>query len=600
MPTGSLHTVFCAECTTYFDWKSAGVYYTHRTSGMPGKITRLLACSDEQRRVYPQRSIEMGPTFIHPNYVNNPHNHEQSGSYNKPAAVMHWSREAKIDEDYVLYIDADMLLRAPIDPVALGARRGLVVSEHVHYLDMGISHHLLENFVPDASKAKWAKAAGWYHVFHIEDLRTIAPRWLHYCEQVRSNPQLYWDMNHSKSGWNALARALPGNIPTGDAYVHFGEAPWISEMYGYVFAAAEAAIDTKLLTGLVQYTDYSSNAMPPEGPAIIHYGLHCHVGSYHFTKYDYSNFDIGDCPKLFFRPPTKPPRHQELCAETINTLNDALCDFYRARCPGAQKLACAPHEEDESHPQCENAGEGCAGIEAGDARCADGAVLRRCRKACTGCCGDNDTRCLSWAFGGECVKNPVFMRATCKRSCFRCPDQLADSEGEPAAATRSTGREEAVPTPEAEAEAEAVISAARTTTAEPTRAASTASPAVRPTTRPAASAEGSEGELAAADPLPRDLPHALPRDLPHDLPRDPTREREERAARSHRAWQPSETQLFLEVAVVVLIGLAALACAWLSKRCCGGVAGRRRKPRVGTIHIGPPSSSPVLAVSSPV
>ena len=26
----SLHTVFCAECTTYFDWKSAGVFYSHR------------------------------------------------------------------------------------------------------------------------------------------------------------------------------------------------------------------------------------------------------------------------------------------------------------------------------------------------------------------------------------------------------------------------------------------------------------------------------------------------------------------------------------------------------------------------------------------
>ena len=26
----SLHTVFCAECTTYFDWKSAGVFYSDR------------------------------------------------------------------------------------------------------------------------------------------------------------------------------------------------------------------------------------------------------------------------------------------------------------------------------------------------------------------------------------------------------------------------------------------------------------------------------------------------------------------------------------------------------------------------------------------
>ena len=265
----SLHTVFCAECTTNFDWKSAGVYYTHRLSGMPGKITRLLACTDEQRRTYPKRGLEMGPTFVHPNYVNNPHNGESSGSYNKPAAVMHWVAEAQIDETWVLFIDADMLLRAPIDPVALGAKRGLVVSEHVGYLDNGINNHLVENFVPDPTTVSYAKAAGWYHIFHIDDLRAIAPRWLHYCEQMRSNPQRYWNMNGSKAEWNPAARRAVGggdHIPTGDAYVQFGEAPWISEMYGYIFAAAEQRIDTKLLTGLVEYTDYSvggASATPP-------------------------------------------------------------------------------------------------------------------------------------------------------------------------------------------------------------------------------------------------------------------------------------------------------------------------------------------------
>ena len=225
--SGDLHTVFCAECTSNFDWKSVGVFYTHRLIGMPGKITRLLACTEQQRKAYPKRGLEMGPTFIHPNYVNNPRNGESSGSYNKPAAVMHWVSEAQIDETYILFIDADMLLRAPIDPVALGASRGMVVSEHVGYLDQGIRNHLVENFVPEPSMAGLARAAGWYHIFHIDDLRTIAPRWLHYTEVMRTNPQRYWDMNNSKGTWNPAARRAVGNgnhIPTGDAYVEFGEA----------------------------------------------------------------------------------------------------------------------------------------------------------------------------------------------------------------------------------------------------------------------------------------------------------------------------------------------------------------------------------------
>ena len=54
-------------------------------------------------------------------------------------------------------------------------------------------------------------------------------------------------------------------IKTGDDYVAFGEAPWISEMYGYVFAASEAGIDTKLQHGMVHYTDSTSAAPYAQG-----------------------------------------------------------------------------------------------------------------------------------------------------------------------------------------------------------------------------------------------------------------------------------------------------------------------------------------------
>ena len=122
--------------------------------------------------------------------------------------------QAQIAETFVLYVDADMLLRAPLDPVAMGVRRGMVVSEHVGYLEQGIRHHLVGNFVPPAA-VPLARAAGWYHIFHVEDLRTIAPRWLHYTETMRSHPERYWAINGS----------IPRNIPTGDDYVKFGVPP---------------------------------------------------------------------------------------------------------------------------------------------------------------------------------------------------------------------------------------------------------------------------------------------------------------------------------------------------------------------------------------
>ena len=53
------------------------------------------------------------------------------------------------------------------------------------------------------------------------------------------------------------AKADDHDIVTGDAYVGHGTAPWISEMYGYVFASAEAGIHHILTHGVVVYPDGS-------------------------------------------------------------------------------------------------------------------------------------------------------------------------------------------------------------------------------------------------------------------------------------------------------------------------------------------------------
>ena len=42
------------------------MYYSHRVSGMHGKITRLLACSQEQSAKY--TGWDLGPTFVHENF----------------------------------------------------------------------------------------------------------------------------------------------------------------------------------------------------------------------------------------------------------------------------------------------------------------------------------------------------------------------------------------------------------------------------------------------------------------------------------------------------------------------------------------------------
>ena len=53
----NVHTVFTTECGTYFTWQALGMVYSHKKSGQPGKITRLLSCTDEQWEAYPDKDL---------------------------------------------------------------------------------------------------------------------------------------------------------------------------------------------------------------------------------------------------------------------------------------------------------------------------------------------------------------------------------------------------------------------------------------------------------------------------------------------------------------------------------------------------------------
>lgn len=53
----NVHTVFTTECGTYFTWQALGMVYSHKKSGQPGKITRLMSCTDEQWAIYPDKDL---------------------------------------------------------------------------------------------------------------------------------------------------------------------------------------------------------------------------------------------------------------------------------------------------------------------------------------------------------------------------------------------------------------------------------------------------------------------------------------------------------------------------------------------------------------
>ncbi|KAL5717821.1 Peptidyl serine alpha-galactosyltransferase [Ranunculus cassubicifolius] len=306
-----MHTLFSTECTTYFDWQTVGLVHSFHLSGQPGNITRLLSCTDEELKRY--KGHDLAPTHYVPSMSRHPLTGDWYPAINKPAAVLHWLNHVDTDAEYIVILDADMILRSPITPWEFKAGRGYPVSTPYDYL-IGCDNELakLHTSHPDA-----CDKVGGVIIMHIDDLRKFAMLWLHKTEEVRADKAHY-------------SRNL-----TGDVY----ESGWISEMYGYSFGAAELKLRHVINKDILIYPGYIPD--PGVNYRVFHYGLEYRVGNWSFDKANWRNTDvINTCWSKFPDPPDPSTldltdenllRRDQLSIECAKTLNEALYLHHRRR-----------------------------------------------------------------------------------------------------------------------------------------------------------------------------------------------------------------------------------------------------------------------------
>ncbi|KAL4193592.1 hypothetical protein AMTRI_Chr06g200300 [Amborella trichopoda] len=309
-----IHTVFSTECIPYFDWQTVGLMHSFHLSGQPGNITRLLSCTDEDLKKY--AGHDLAPTHYVPSMSRHPLTGDWYPAINKPAAVLHWLNHAEIDAEFIVILDADMILRGPITPWEFNAERGHPVSTPYEYL-IGCDNKLakLHTKNPEA-----CDKVGGVIVMHIDDLRKFAMLWLHKTEEVRADTEHY-----------------ATNI-TGDIYA----SGWISEMYGYSFGAAELNLRHRVDRDMLLYPGYIPN--PGTEPRVFHYGLGFGVGNWSFDKAVWRERDLVNVCWTQFPDPPDPStlsqtdedsfRRDKLSIECMKTLNDALYLHHKRRnCP---------------------------------------------------------------------------------------------------------------------------------------------------------------------------------------------------------------------------------------------------------------------------
>ncbi|KAK7266869.1 hypothetical protein RIF29_19527 [Crotalaria pallida] len=324
-PYPKIHTVFSTECTTYFDWQTVGLMHSFHMSGQPGNITRLLSCSDEDLKQY--KGKDLAPTHYVPSMSRHPLTGDWYPAINKPAAVLHWLNHANIDAEFVVILDADMILRGPITPWEFKAARGHPVSTPYDYL-IGCDNELakLHTSHPEA-----CDKVGGVIIMHIDDLRKFALLWLHKTEEVRADRAHY-------------ARNI-----TGDIY----ESGWISEMYGYSFGAAELKLRHTINTDILIYPGYVP--VPGVKYRVFHYGLRFSVGNWSFDKADWREVDmVNKCWAKFPDPPDPSTlshadeddlRRDLLSIECGKTLNEALNLHHERKCANANSFSTSEGDE---------------------------------------------------------------------------------------------------------------------------------------------------------------------------------------------------------------------------------------------------------------
>ncbi|GAQ81253.1 hypothetical protein KFL_000750210 [Klebsormidium nitens] len=304
----SIHTVFSAECNDYFDWQTVALEHSFRTSGQPGPLTRLLSCNPKDLGTY--RGMDLAPTFVVPSWSRHPKTGDWYPAINKPLSILHWLTHADVTADYVVILDADMILRTPVLPWELGAAPGTPVSARYGYLE-GCANELVRLHASDPERCD---RVGGFMVHYTQDLRKLAPLWLSKTEEMRAD----------RAHWHLM----------GDIY---GQG-WISEMYGYAFGASEAGLVHKIDDFTMLYPGY----VPAEGtgPKILHYGLPYGVGSWTWEKGHYRHTDLVNTCRVFPEPPnpaelpsTDPSRRRGdlLGIECMVGINRALLEHHAKR-----------------------------------------------------------------------------------------------------------------------------------------------------------------------------------------------------------------------------------------------------------------------------
>ena len=190
---------------------------------------------------------------------------------------------------------------------------------------------------------------------HVGELLELSREWLQLSAAVRKDPDSW---AHTGDIFNCPEQDQKPGCQGVECGCKF--PPWISEMYGYVFASAVVGVQHQVNNMVMLYPDNQprsrANGKPDKDwPLVMHYGLTYHIDlksgfSWSFDKHWYQSADMISCPgKLFMQPPEREELKteglnemelfaQDLAWQTAHGLHNGLVAYHDTHCLGQQPV----------------------------------------------------------------------------------------------------------------------------------------------------------------------------------------------------------------------------------------------------------------------
>jgi hypothetical protein len=195
----SVRVLFLTDCSPYSDWQTMAMVYSYMYSGHKGPITRVMCCSEEDRLTYNKEMLGLVETHIAASFAVNPGDKDDYYvAYNKPGAVIDYLEHVTPEEEWLLVLDSDMIIRMPWKVRDFELSLGWAVGSDYGYL-VGVNNDLADRHIPEIPRrndsfagpvGRRSDMVGGFFFIHRTDLKRLSKLWLKYTFDVRQDPEV--------------------------------------------------------------------------------------------------------------------------------------------------------------------------------------------------------------------------------------------------------------------------------------------------------------------------------------------------------------------------------------------------------------------------